>query len=92
MEDSYDVKISNINEQTVSLFGIFDGHGESQAAEYSNDHLFYNLMNHPQFMTDTRLAISETCQKTDSDFLEAERNTFRDDGSMALTAILIGNC
>ncbi|URE49765.1 phosphatase 2C [Musa troglodytarum] len=36
--------------------------------------------------------LGETYQKTDSDFLEAERNTFRDDGSMALTAILIGNC
>lgn len=32
----------------------------------------------------------ETYQKTDSEFLETERNTFRDDGSTASTAILIG--
>ncbi|CAL9046698.1 unnamed protein product [Musa banksii] len=91
MEDCCDVKISNINEQSVSLFGIFDGHGGSRAAEYLKDHLFENLMKHPLFMTDTKLAISETYLKTDSDFLEAERIAFRDDGSTASTAIFIGN-
>ncbi|WOL02125.1 putative protein phosphatase 2C 52 [Canna indica] len=91
MEDFYDVKISNIDGQPVNLFGIFDGHGGSRAAEYLKEHLFENLMKHPQFMTDTKLAIHETYQKTDSDFLEAEHNTFRDDGSTASTAILIAN-
>lgn len=35
------------------------GHGGSRAAEYLKEHLFENLMKHPQFMTDTKLAISE---------------------------------
>ncbi|XP_008789334.1 probable protein phosphatase 2C 52 isoform X1 [Phoenix dactylifera] len=91
MEDFYDVKISKIDGQTVSLFGIFDGHGGSRAAEYLKEHLFENLMMHPQFMTDTKLAISETYQQTDSDFLDAERHTYRDDGSTASTAVLVGN-
>ncbi|KAG1330332.1 putative protein phosphatase 2C 52 [Cocos nucifera] len=91
MEDFYDVKISKIDGQTVSLFGIFDGHGGSRAAEYLKEHLFENLMMHPQFMTDTKLAISETYQQTDSDFLNAERNSFRDDGSTASAAVLVGN-
>ncbi|KAL5989300.1 hypothetical protein ACLOJK_010190 [Asimina triloba] len=34
---------------------------------------------------------SETYKKTDSDFLDAERNTFRDDGSTASTAVLVGS-
>lgn len=34
------------------------GHGGSRAAEYLKEHLFSNLMKHPQFMTDTKLAIS----------------------------------
>lgn len=34
------------------------GHGGSRAAEYLKEHLFENLMKHPQFMTDTKLAIS----------------------------------
>ncbi|XP_039062464.1 probable protein phosphatase 2C 76 isoform X3 [Hibiscus syriacus] len=91
MEDCYDIKTSKINGQTVCLFGIFDGHGGSHAAEYLKQHLFEKLMKHPQFMTDTKLAISETYQQTDADFLDSERDSYRDDGSTASTAVLVGN-
>ncbi|KAK6936709.1 PPM-type phosphatase-like domain [Dillenia turbinata] len=91
MEDFYDIKSSNIDGQTVCLFGIFDGHGGSRAAEFLKEHLFENLMKHPQFMADTKLAISETYQQTDMDFLESERDTYRDDGSTASTAVLVGD-
>ncbi|URD75792.1 protein phosphatase 2C 52 [Musa troglodytarum] len=74
MEDYCDLKSTKIDGHTVNLFGIFDGH----AAEYLKEHLFENLMRHPQFMSDTKLAIN---------FLAAESNTSRDDGS---TAVLIG--
>ncbi|EAY85240.1 hypothetical protein OsI_06613 [Oryza sativa Indica Group] len=57
MEDFYDVKLTEIDGQAVSLFGVFDG---------------------------------ETYQKTDTDFLESESNAFRDDGSTASTAVLVG--
>lgn len=91
MEDFFDVKMSKINEKTICFFGVFDGHGGSRAAEYLKQHLFENLMKHPQFMTDTKLAISETYKQTDKDFLDAEKDTFRDDGSTASTAVLVGN-
>ncbi|XP_031251298.1 probable protein phosphatase 2C 76 [Pistacia vera] len=91
MEDFFNVKTSTIDGQAVCMFGIFDGHGGSRAAEYLKEHLFENLVKHPQFMTDTKLAISETYQQTDVDFLESERDTFRDDGSTASTAVLVGN-
>ncbi|KAH7538174.1 hypothetical protein FEM48_Zijuj03G0171000 [Ziziphus jujuba var. spinosa] len=91
MEDFYDIKTSKIDGQTVCLFGIFDGHGGSRAAEYLKEHLFENLMKHPQFMMDTKLAISESYKQTDSDFLDTERDTYRDDGSTASTAVLVGN-
>ncbi|GAV66217.1 PP2C domain-containing protein [Cephalotus follicularis] len=90
MEDFYDIKNTKIDGQAVCMFGIFDGHGGSRAAEYLKDHLFENLMKHPQFMTDTKLAISETYQKTDADFLDSEKDTYRDDGSTASTAVLVG--
>lgn len=35
------------------------GHGGSHAAEFLKGHLFENLMKHPNFMTKTKLAISE---------------------------------
>ncbi|MBA0679840.1 hypothetical protein Goari_011586, partial [Gossypium aridum] len=70
---------------------ICHGHGGSHAAEYLKQHLFENLMKHPKFITDTKLAISETYPQTDVDFLDSERNTYRDDGSTASTAVLVGN-
>ncbi|XP_039069572.1 probable protein phosphatase 2C 76 isoform X2 [Hibiscus syriacus] len=91
MEDCYDIKTSKINGQTVCLFGIFDGHGGSRAAEYLKQFLFEKLMKHPQFTIDTKLAISETYQQTDADLLDSERDTYRDDGSTASTAVLVGN-
>ncbi|GKD69636.1 probable protein phosphatase 2C 76, partial [Tanacetum coccineum] len=67
------------------------GHGGSRAAEYLKENLFKNLLNHPEFLTNTKQAISETYQKTDSEFLESGKDTFRDDGSTASTAVLVGN-
>ncbi|AQK92472.1 putative protein phosphatase 2C 52 [Zea mays] len=91
MEDFYDIKSSKIDDKQIHLFGIFDGHGGSRAAEYLKEHLFENLMKHPEFMTNTKLAINETYRKTDSEFLDAERNSHRDDGSTASTAVLVGD-
>ncbi|CAK8567548.1 unnamed protein product [Lathyrus sativus] len=91
MEDFYDVKTSIIDGRSVSLFGIFDGHGGSRAAEYLKDHLFENLTKHPKFLTDTKLAISETYQQTDAEFLDSVKDNFRDDGSTASTAVLVDN-
>ncbi|KAF2312156.1 hypothetical protein GH714_028315 [Hevea brasiliensis] len=91
MEDFYDIKNTKIHGQRVSMFAIFDGHGGSRAAEYLKEHLFDNLIKHPQFMENTKLAISETYQQTDVDFLDSEKDTYRDDGSTASTAVLVGN-
>eukprot|EP01018_Ginkgo_biloba_P019532 Gb_23930 [translate_table: standard] len=91
MEDFYDAKMSKINDQMVGLFGVFDGHGGSRAAEYLKQHLFENLIKHPQFATDTKLALTETYQQTDSEFLKAESSIYRDDGSTASTAVLVGD-
>ncbi|XP_048538162.1 probable protein phosphatase 2C 7 [Triticum urartu] len=91
MEDFYDMKSSKIDAKHINLFGVFDGHGGSCAAEYLKEHLFENLLKHPAFISDTKTAISESYTKTDSDFLDAETNIHREDGSTASTAILIGN-
>ncbi|GER25186.1 protein phosphatase 2C family protein [Striga asiatica] len=91
MEDFYDIKSSKVDGQSVCLFGIFDGHGGARAAEYLKEHLFENLLKHPEFIANTKLAISETYQQTDRDFLDSEKETFRDDGSTASAAVLVGN-
>ncbi|CAN1267674.1 Probable protein phosphatase 2C 76 [Linum perenne] len=100
MEDFYDIKTTKLDEKLVCMFGIFDGHGGSRASEYLKQHLFENLMKHPHFLTDTKSAINTngaltnagvTYQQTDADFLDFEKDTYRDDGSTASTAVLVGD-
>ncbi|CAM0881729.1 unnamed protein product [Alopecurus aequalis] len=91
MEDFHDIKSSKIDAKTINIFGVFDGHGGSSAAEYLKGHLLENLLKHPAFITNTKLAISESYKKTDSDFLDTETNIHREDGSTASTAIFVGN-
>ncbi|PAN23893.1 hypothetical protein PAHAL_4G129500 [Panicum hallii] len=92
MEDCYAVKLTKVDGQPVNLFGVFDGHGGNLAAEYLKDNLFNNLMKQPEFLTDTKLAISKAFLETDGDILETISSSFRDDGSTALAAVLIGKC
>ncbi|XP_066167292.1 probable protein phosphatase 2C 55 isoform X2 [Oryza sativa Japonica Group] len=92
MEDRLSIKSTTVNGETVSLFGVFDGHGGPRAAEYLKKHLFKNLVKHPKFLKDTKLAINQTFLKTDADFLQSiSSDRYRDDGSTAVAAILIGN-
>jgi protein phosphatase 1L len=91
MEDFYEAKISKIDDQVIGLFGVFDGHGGSRAAEYVKKNLFDNLLKHPRFVDDTKLAIVESYQQTDEDYLKTEINQNRDAGSTASTAVLVGD-
>ncbi|KAG8058112.1 hypothetical protein GUJ93_ZPchr0002g23271 [Zizania palustris] len=91
MEDFYETRIDGVDGETVGLFGVFDGHGGARAAEYVKQHLFSNLIKHPKFITDTKSAIAETYNHTDSEFLKADSSHTRDAGSTASTAILVGD-
>ncbi|CAK9216791.1 unnamed protein product [Sphagnum troendelagicum] len=91
MEDFHDAKSSIVGDQVIGLFGVFDGHGGSRAAEYVKKNLFDNLLKHPKFVDDTKLAIAESYKQTDQDYLRAESNQQRDAGSTASTAVLVGD-
>ncbi|CAM6071589.1 unnamed protein product [Sphagnum tenellum] len=91
MEDFHDIKLSIVNDQVVGLFGVFDGHGGSRAAEYVKKNLFENLLKHHKFVSDTKVAIAESYQQTDQDYLRTESSQNRDAGSTASTAVLVGD-
>ncbi|PKU81823.1 putative protein phosphatase 2C 59 [Dendrobium catenatum] len=91
MEDFYETRIDGVDGEIVGLFGVFDGHGGVRAAEYVKQHLFSNLINHPKFISDTKSAIADAYNHTDSEFLRSESNQSRDAGSTASTAILVGD-
>ncbi|XP_058756399.1 probable protein phosphatase 2C 11 [Vicia villosa] len=91
MEDFFEAKISEVDGQMVAFFGVFDGHGGSQTAEYLRNNLFKNLSSHPDFIKDTKTAIVEAFKQTDIDYLNAEKGHQRDAGSTASTAVLLGD-
>ncbi|KAK4800811.1 hypothetical protein SAY86_021298 [Trapa natans] len=91
MEDFYETRIDGVDGEIVGLFGVFDGHGGARAAEYVKKNLFSNLIRHPKFISDTKSAIAETYNHTDSEFLKDEDSQNRDAGSTASTAILVGD-
>ena len=67
------------------------GHGSSRTAEYLKDNLFKNLSSHPDFIKDTKTAISETFKQIDVDYLNGEKGYQKDAGSTASTAVLLGD-
>ncbi|XAR71468.1 Phosphoprotein phosphatase, partial [Bertholletia excelsa] len=91
MEDFYETRIDGVDGETVGLFGVFDGHGGARAAEYVKQNLFSNLINHPKFISDTKSAIADAYNHTDSEFLKSENSQNKDAGSTASTAILVGD-
>ncbi|XP_021900113.1 probable protein phosphatase 2C 59 isoform X1 [Carica papaya] len=91
MEDFYETRIDGVDGEIVGLFGVFDGHGGARAAEYVKQNLFSNLIKHPKFISDTKSAIADAYNHTDSEFLKLENNQNRDAGSTASTAVLVGD-
>lgn len=89
MEDYYEIRISEVDGQTVALFGVFDGHGGYRTAEYLKKNLFKNLSSHPKFMQDTKSAIVESFRQTDDEYLNEEKGQQKDAGSTASTAVLV---
>ncbi|XP_039133464.1 probable protein phosphatase 2C 11 [Dioscorea cayenensis subsp. rotundata] len=91
MEDFYETRISEVDGQMVAFFGVFDGHGGSQVAEYLKSNLFKNVSNHPDFVKDTKSAIVEVFKQTDIDYLNEDKGQLKDAGSTASTVVLLGN-
>jgi len=90
MEDFLCIEIPMINGLAIGLFGVFDGHNGSRAAEYVKHHLFDNLLQHPKFVDDIILAIAETFQQTDQEYLRSEINDM-DAASAACTCLVVGD-
>eukprot|EP00877_Chromochloris_zofingiensis_P001081 jgi/Chrzof1/10974/Cz05g19070.t1 len=77
--------------EVIGLFGVFDGHGGPNAAEYVKQNLFINLVEHSKFSSDIASAVVESFEHTDTAYLTQDANTCRDDGCTAVTAVLVGN-
>ena len=63
---------------SLSIFGIFDGHGGKKCAEFLRDNLHLYLIHNENFPSNMERAIQEAFDKIDEDFLlkEAVTNNF----------------
>ncbi|KAG2498849.1 hypothetical protein HYH03_003041 [Edaphochlamys debaryana] len=77
-------------QQVVGLFGIFDGHGGPNAADYVRCNLFTNMMQSQKFVSDLPGCVAEAYEVTDAQYLKQDATAGRDDGCTAVTAVLVG--
>ncbi|KAF8409215.1 hypothetical protein HHK36_005289 [Tetracentron sinense] len=88
MEDYVFAQFKEAHDNELGLFAIFDGHLGHDVPEYLRSHLFDNILNEPEFLTETESAIRRAYHITDSMILEKEVELGKG-GSTAVTAILI---
>lgn len=74
----------------IGCFGVFDGHGGPNAADFVRTNLFNNLMSNVSLRSNTIKAIAEAYEITDAQYLKQEASANREDGCTAVTAVLIG--
>jgi len=75
--------------EVVGLFGVFDGHGGANAADYVKSNLFKNLLAHTKFSSDPSSALVDAFEHTDTQYLKLNDNASRDDGCTAVTAVVV---
>ncbi|KAH7299323.1 hypothetical protein KP509_24G005500 [Ceratopteris richardii] len=89
MEDHHVAQFRSFRqEHELGLFAIFDGHLGHSVAIYLQHHLFDNILSHPKFWSDPRVALTEAYEKTDSEIIQRTKELGRG-GSTAVTAIVI---
>ncbi|KAG8386341.1 hypothetical protein BUALT_Bualt03G0138800 [Buddleja alternifolia] len=90
MEDYVFAQFKEVGDNELGLFAIFDGHLSREIPDYLKSHLFNNILDEPDFWTETEKAIRRAYRITDSTILEKAKDLGKG-GSTAVTAILI-NC
>mmetsp|Transcript_14692 Transcript_14692/g.36607 ORF Transcript_14692/g.36607 Transcript_14692/m.36607 type:complete len:289 (-) Transcript_14692:520-1386(-) len=76
--------------EVIGLFGIFDGHGGPNAADFVRTNLFTNLLSNVSFLSDPAKAMVEAYESTDAQYLKQDAASNREDGCTAVTAVLLG--
>ncbi|TVU38878.1 hypothetical protein EJB05_12273, partial [Eragrostis curvula] len=71
MEDVHVAEFRQLDDgNEVGLFAVFDGHSGADVATYLREHLFDNILNEPDFWTDTMEAIRRAYHRTDRKVLK----------------------
>eukprot|EP00854_Cymbomonas_tetramitiformis_P023232 gene23232-28116_t len=72
-----------------SFFGVFDGHAGVKAAEYAEENLFLNFVNHSKAYANPEVALRDSFELTESGFREIALEKGFMDGTTAVVAVLV---
>ncbi|CAL0330454.1 unnamed protein product [Lupinus luteus] len=78
-------------EETVSLYGVFDGHGGKSAAQFVRDHLPRVIVEDADFPFELKKVVTRSFLETDIEFAKTcSIESSLSSGTTALTAIIFG--
>ncbi|KAE9601760.1 hypothetical protein Lal_00041027 [Lupinus albus] len=78
-------------EETVSLYGVFDGHGGQSAAQFVRDHLPKVIVEDADFPFELKKVVTRSYLETDAEFAKTcSIESSLSSGTTALTAIIFG--
>jgi len=90
MEDYLVSENRTVDDKDLGLFAVYDGHMGHNVPNYLKSHLFNNILNEPDFWSNTESAVRKAYHTTDASILE-QSVALGKGGSTAVTAILINN-
>ena len=72
-----------------SLYGVFDGHGGSRAAQYCKECLLQHVVKDLSFKSDPKLALRNAFYKTDAEFSAMAKLKQMTDGTTACVGVVL---
>lgn len=73
----------------IPFFGVYDGHGGTQCAEYLRDHLHGFILSSPDLKSNPQKAIVDGIVEADSAFLALSERETNESGSVCAVALII---
>ena len=86
MEDRH-VVLGMVGGEAVTLYGVFDGHGGQQAAQYCKDNVGDALLRSLDFPENPEEAMRDAILALDDEYLAKARSENRDDGTTLVLAM-----
>lgn len=73
----------------IPFFGVYDGHGGTQCAEYLRDHLHGFILSNPELKANPQKAIVDGIVEADTAFLALSERETNESGSVCAVALII---
>jgi len=86
-EDRFDM-CQGKGAEDSSVYGVFDGHGGSRAAQFCKQHMLSHVVEHPAFSDDPSSSLRHSFAQTDGEFSRMARDNNLTDGTTAIVAAI----